>query len=149
MFNFPMINTTSAHFKRTSLLKTCFVQKVELTKNRSAKSRILFLNASLILLCGGGGGFFPTQKNFGRMFDISFPTCAFFFFFKWRLARVNEFHSLGQDQSTEAQRAEMAVTECSLPSSMQARFLIDYHALPGQRHSQPTPTSMGHGCMRV
>ena len=41
------------------------------------------------------------------MFDSAFPACAFFSFsFKWRLARVHLFHSLGQNQSTVAQRAE-------------------------------------------
>ena len=30
----------------------------------------------------GGGGFFLACKDFGRMFDNSFPACAFFFFFK-------------------------------------------------------------------
>ena len=27
--------------------------------------------------------------------------------------------------------------------------LIDSHPMPGQRHSRPTPTSLGQGCMRV
>ena len=39
-----------------------------------------------------------------------------FFFFKWTLARTHKFHSLGQDQSTVAQRTETTVTECSLTS---------------------------------
>ena len=35
---------------------------------------------------GGCGGFFLTCNDFGRMFDHSFPTSAFFFFFlKWIL----------------------------------------------------------------
>ena len=35
---------------------------------------------------GGGGGFFLACKDFGRMFEHSFPACAFvsFFCFKWR-----------------------------------------------------------------
>ena len=72
-----------------------------------------------------------------------------FFFFKWRLTCANWFHSLGQDQSTVAQPAEKIVTECSLTRCIWARFLTDSHTLPGQRHSQPTPTSMGQRCMRV
>ena len=28
---------------------------------------------------GGGGGFFFACKDLGRMFDNSFPACAFFF----------------------------------------------------------------------
>ena len=31
--------------------------------------------------CGGGGGFFRACKDFGKMFNNAFPTCAFFFFF--------------------------------------------------------------------
>ena len=30
----------------------------------------------------GGSGFFLVCEDFGRMFDHSFPACAFFFFFK-------------------------------------------------------------------
>ena len=35
-------------------------------------------------LCSGGGGggcFFLASEDLGRMFEHSFPTCAFFFFF--------------------------------------------------------------------
>ena len=39
---------------------------------------------------GGGGGFFLTCKNLGRMFTHSFPARAFLFdFFKWRLAHTH------------------------------------------------------------
>ena len=67
------------------------------------------------------------------MFDNLFSDCAFFFFFKWRLARAYQFHYLDQDQSTVAQRAETIVIECSKTSYVRARFLIDSHTLPGQR----------------
>ena len=54
-----------------------------------------------------------------------------------------------QDQSTVAQRAETIVSEFSLTSCVWVRFLIESHTVPGQRHSQPTPTSFGQGCKRV
>ena len=74
----------------------------------------------------------------------------FFFFFGVEISsRSNIFHSLCQDQSTVAQRAETTVAECSLTSCVWARFRIGSHTMPGQRHSQPTPTSLGQGCMRV
>ena len=59
----------------------------------------------------GGGGFFLACDDFGTMFDNSFPVCAFVFLFliKWRLARAHVFHSLGQDQSTVAQRSETTI----------------------------------------
>ena len=60
-----------------------------------------------------------------------------------------KFYSLGQNQSTVAQRAETSVTECSLTSYVWARFLIGSHTMPGQRHSQSTPTSLGQRCHRV
>ena len=47
-----------------------------------------------------------------------------------------------------AQRAETTVTECSQTNCVWVRFLIDSHTLPGQRHSQPTLTSMGQRCVR-
>ena len=43
----------------------------------------------------GGGGFFFVRKDFGRMFNNSFSTCAFFFL-KWRLAWAHLFHSLAR-----------------------------------------------------
>ena len=43
----------------------------------------------------GGGGFVLAREDLGRMFNNSFPTCAFSFFsffFKWRLAHTHLFH---------------------------------------------------------
>ena len=119
----------------------------------------------------GSGGFSLACENLGRMFEhfppapffffffflFVFFTCAFllllllFFFFplKWRIARAHYFHSLCQDQSTVTQRAETTVAKCSLTSCVQARFRIGSHTMPGQRHSQPTPTSLGEGRMSV
>ena len=56
---------------------------------------------------------------------------------------------LCQDQSTVAQRAEMTVTECSLTSYLWACFLIGFHTMPWQQHSQLTLTWLGQGCMHV
>ena len=61
------------------------------------------------------------------MFDHSFPACAFsfslsfsflsfFFFFFGEISSAHLFHSLGQVQSTVAQRAKMTVAERSLAS---------------------------------
>ena len=62
----------------------------------------------------GGGGFSTLHEDFDGSFDDSFPACAFFFFLKWKSVRTPQFHFLGEDQSTVAQRAETTVTECSL-----------------------------------
>ena len=35
--------------------------------------------SSVHVTVGGGGGFFLVYEDFWRMFDSSFPTCAFFF----------------------------------------------------------------------
>ena len=50
-----------------------------------------------------------------------------------------------------AQRAETTVTVCSLTSCVWARFLIGSHTMLEQRHSKPTPTSLGqrYACLRV
>ena len=53
------------------------------------------------------GGFFLACEAFGRMFEHSFPACAFLF--KVQIKSRTPFHSLGQDQSTVAQRAETTV----------------------------------------
>ena len=59
---------------------------------------------------------------------IHSPPALFFFFGggvggvegkgEWELARVHSFHSLCQDQSTVAQRAETTVAKCSLKCSV-------------------------------
>ena len=79
------------------------------------------------------------------MFDDSFPSALFFFFFL-RGDQLTHLSStfFGRDQSTVAQCGrvfpdELRVSSFSLRSS---------HAMPGQ-HSQSTPTSLGQGCMRV
>ena len=92
--------------------------------------------------------FSSRARIFGRMFDNSLTACVclffcLFVFLKWRLACAHYFHSLGQDQSTVAQRAEM--TDRVLPDEL----CVSFHTMPGQRHIQPTPTSLSHGCMHV
>ena len=69
----------------------------------------------------------------GRMFDHSFPICTLLLLiFKWRLAGAHQFHFLCQDQSTVAHLKH-----------------IGSHTVPGEQHRQTTPTSLGHGCMRL
>ena len=82
-------------------------------------------------------------------FSSTIHSSAAFFFKNWRLARTDFLNSLCQDQPTVAQRAETTVAECSLKSCVWARFQIGSYTVPGQRYSQPTPTSLGQGCMRV
>ena len=102
---------------------------------------------------GGGGGFFHACQDLGRMFDHSFPTCSSLSLslslLKCRLARALYFRCLCQYQSTVAQRAETTVAECSLTICVWVRFQIGPHTMHGQRHSQPTPTSLSQGCMRA
>ena len=61
--------------------------------------------------CAGGsgfvGGFFLRVRIFAGMFDEPFPTCDF----NGRSACAHYPHSLGHDQSTLAQGAEMTVGE--------------------------------------
>ena len=61
---------------------------------------------------------------------ITRPRFISIFFFYWRLARAHLSHSLGQDQSTVAQRAETTVAECSVTSRAQASFRIGSHTMP-------------------
>ena len=62
--------------------------------------------------------------------------CVFFFLVEIRSRTL--IYSLGQDQSTVAQRAETTVAECSLTKCAWARFLIGSHTMPAQ---QPTARS--------
>ena len=109
---------------------------------------------SCIMTCyggGGGGGFFLACEDFGRMFDHSFPVCAFFFPFFFssedQLMHTNSilYARIGPQWLSELGQ----LWPCSLTRCVRARFRIGSLTMPGQRHSQPTPTSLGQGCMRV
>ena len=86
------------------------------------------------------GVFFLAWEGSTRMFDNSFTACAFFllFFssslFKSRLGSAHYLHSIGQDQSTVAQRAETTVADCSLTRCVWGLFLTGSHTTPAQRH---------------
>ena len=65
----------------------------------------------------------------GRV-DESDAACAFLFsfsFFKWRLARAHYFHSLDQDQSTVAKRAETTVARV-FPDELRVRSFAAWTA---------------------
>ena len=109
----------------------------------------------LIHSCGNfwWWGLFPRLRGFWQNVRPFISCLRFllllFFFLKWRLARAHQFQSLCHDQSRVAQRAETTVAECSLTSCVWVRFRIGSHTMPGRRHSQPTPTSLGQGSMPV
>ena len=92
---------------------------------------------------------FPRLREFGEnVWPFILRLCSTHPPPKCKLAQM--FHSLCQDESTVAQRAETTVAECSLTSCVWARFPIGSHTMPGQRHSQPTPTSLSQGvCQEV
>ena len=50
----------------------------------------------LTLMKGSDGVFLLACEDFGRMFNHSFPTCAFFAVLKWRLACAYYFPSLAR-----------------------------------------------------
>ena len=89
------------------------------------------------------------------MLNHSFSACAFILFiylliyFKVEISSRISFALFDQRRSAVAQRAEATMAECSPTSCVRTRFLIGSQTMPGQRHSQPTPTSLGQGCMRV
>ena len=87
---------------------------------RSEGHKCSIHNMCLFFLGVVGDFFLDCEDFFFRMFNYSFPTCVFFgfVFLKWRLACAHYFHSVGQDQSAVAQRAEMTVAKCSLTHCM-------------------------------
>ena len=48
-----------------------------------------------------------------------------------------------------AQRAETTWANGQGHVACELYFLIGSNTMPGQGHSQPTPTSLGKGCMRI
>ena len=78
------------------------------------------------------------------MFDHSLPACAFFFFSGDKLAHTNStlYARISLQWLSELRRLWPNVPR-------HVRFQIGSHAMPGQRYShQPTPTSLGQGCIR-
>ena len=59
---------------------------------------------------------------------------------------TDQLHSLGQDQSTVAQRAETTVAKRSQGVACKLVSVLDLHAMPGQ-HNQLSPTLLGQECM--
>ena len=105
-------------------------------------------------LWGGGGGccqpqpiglqgwwLFPPVAGFWENVLPFFLRLHFFsLFFEWSLRALIPFFR-GQDQSTrlgELRRLWLSVTRCV---ACELCLLIGSHTVPGQRHSQPTPTS--------
>ena len=83
---------------------------------------------------------FPCIRGFRGRFDGSFLTCAFFVASVLQIARAYVSHSLGQDQSTVSWDNWDEVFPDELHVSA---FLIGALTMPGQRPSQPSPTSLG------
>ena len=140
---------------------TCLVLKYEYSDTSNVRYVLQCMTSQSKLICiygmvlvrylEGGGGFFLACKDLGRMFNNSFPTCVFFclFFFYVEISsgKLTPFFRPGSVHSGSA-----SWDDCDrvfLMSCVWARFLIDSHTLPGQWHSQPTPTSIDQGCMCV
>ena len=98
---------------------------------RSFTDAVITLPISLQISHSDGDSFFLACEDFWKKVGSFIPRLRFFIFFL--SGALLEFQSLGQGQFTVAQRAETTVS----------------HTMPGQRHSQPTPTSLGQGSVRV
>ena len=97
------------------------------------------------------GGLFLVCEDLGRTLDNSFPASTFFFFkvviclctliplFRPRWGHGGSASWDDWDWEWEFPD-ELHVNSC---------FLIGSHTMPGQWHSQPTPTSLGQRCMCV
>ena len=88
----------------------------------------------------GGGGFFFTCKDFGRMFNNSFPACTFFPF----KMEISSCKLIPLFRPGLVHSELIWLTECFLMSCMWARFPIDSHTLPGQWHCWPTPSPVSY-----
>ena len=63
-------------------------------------------------------GFILACKDFGRMFNYSFPACASLIFLKVELSSCSLIPFFMPDQSVEAQLAEMTVAKSSLTNCL-------------------------------
>ena len=96
---------------------------------------------------GGGGGFFLACENLGGIFNYSFPTCNFFFFFFEISLRT--LIPLFVPGSVHGGSAILDNCGCMFPDKLSVSwFPWGSQIMPGQ-HSQPTQTSLGQGCVHV
>ena len=94
-------NTTAAKHKQQ-------VEEKEVTSYKNYRNNNgLFISINYNTTTDGFF-FFSLARILGKCSTIHSPP-----FFKWRQARAHQFHFLGQDHSTVAQRAETTVAECS------------------------------------
>ena len=106
--------------------------------------------------CGGGdGGFFFACEDLWRMFNNSFPTCTFFFFFKveMRLCTLITLFWTGSVHSGSASWDDCGQV-FPVELCVWAHFLIGSHTMPAQHHSRPTPTwylvgSRVYACLNI
>ena len=70
-----------------------------------------------VVTSGGGGGFFLALEDFGRVFDYSFPACAFSFFRSFLEISTRTLIPLLRPGSVHSgSEVETTVAECSLTS---------------------------------
>ena len=91
---------------------------------------------------GGGGGFFLACEDLGRMFDNSFPACAFFFLFpKVEISSRTLFPLFARISPPWLSELRRMWPNAPCQVACELVFRISSHTKPEQQHSQPTPAS--------
>ena len=94
------------------------------------------------------GAFFARAEILGECSTVQSLPSLSLFFLKWRLARAHLFHSLGQDQSIVAQRAEMTVTD--FPDKLRVSSFPDIPTLfLNSGIVSPPRLRLGQRCLHV
>ena len=80
------------------------------------------------------------------MFDHYSPLCFFFFF----EVEISSSALIPPFMSRSVHSGSASLDDCGRMFSDKLRVMSSFlDRFPGHQHSQPTPTSLGQGCMRV
>ena len=91
---------------------------------------------------GYNGGFFLDCEDLGGNVRPFIPRLRFFFFLKWRLARAHQFHFYGKISLQRLSKLRRLWLNVPWQVACELVFRIGSHTVRGQRHSQPTPSSL-------
>ena len=93
--------------------------------------------------------FSSLARILGECSTIQSPPAFFKFFFKVEISS-HTLSPLFRPESVHSGSASWEDCGKVFPDELRVNLFPDrFHTTPGQRYSQPTPTSLGQGCMRV
>ena len=87
--NYDSLNNNNNNNNKNQWKNICILNPSDKWQSSWQSSKLLGSGGGGDGSGGGSDGFLLACEGFERMFDTSFPACAFFFFLKWRLGHAH------------------------------------------------------------